>query len=113
MAKRKKPDNETHEEASVRQVLETISDNATRSEKVSYDRKMDNMVSLLAKLKPVEEKILDLMAEKAVIVDEIAELRRIMVRDCVHPYQMLVYQSDATTLCKFCNKKFTTRVTQE
>ena len=106
MAKRKKPENETPEEASIRQVLETASDFATRSEKVSWDRKMDNMVSLLAKLKPIEEKILDLMSTKTTIVDEIASLRAEMVRDCVHPFTMLTYNTDHTANCKFCGKRF-------
>ena len=106
MAKRKKPENETQEEATIRQVLETVSDSATRSEKVSWDRKMDNMVSLLAKLKPIEEKILDLMAEKAVIVDDIADLRKEMVRDCVHPFSHLVHKGDNMADCKFCGKTF-------
>ena len=106
MAKRKKPDNETPEETSIRQVLETVADSATRSEKVSWDRKMDNMVSLLAKLKPIEEKILDLMSEKSPLVDEIAELRKDMVRDCVHPYTHLVHKGDSVAECKFCGKTF-------
>lgn len=106
MAKRKKPDNETPEETSIRQILETVADSATRSEKVSYDRKMDNMVSLLAKLKPIEEKILDLMSEKTPIVDEITNLRREMVRDCVHPYQMLTHKGDNLAECKFCGRTF-------
>ncbi len=106
MARRKKPDNETAEEQSVRQLMETIADNATRSEKVSWDRKMDNMVSLLAKLKPIEEKIIDLMAEKTPIVDEITALRKEMVRDCIHPFTHLVHKGENVAECKFCGKTF-------
>lgn len=108
MAKRKKPDNETAEETTIRQVLETVADNATRSEKVSWDRKMDNMVSLLAKLKPIEEQILDLMSAKTPIVDEIADLRKEMVRDCVHPFTHLVHKGDNMAECKFCGRSFKT-----
>lgn len=106
MAKRKKPDNETPEESSIRQTLETVADHATRSEKVSWDRKMDNMVSLLAKLKPIEDQILDLITQKTVFVDEITLLRQDMVRDCVHPYTHLAHLGDNKTVCKFCNKTF-------
>ena len=109
MAKRKKPENETAEESSVRQTLEVIADNATRSEKVSWDRKMDNMVSLLAKLKPIEEQILDLMAQKTPVIDEIEALRRDMVRDCVHPFTHLVHLKDNQASCKFCGKTFSVR----
>lgn len=105
MARRKKPENENDQQTLVRRTIETISDNATRSEKVSWDRKMDNMVSLLAKLRPIEEQILDLEASKLPILDDIASLRNVMVRECVHPYQFLTYK-DGIVHCKFCNKVF-------
>lgn len=108
MARRKKPDGETNEEAEVRRVLEVIADNATRSEKVSWDRKMDNMVSLIAKLRPIEEQILDLMALKTPIIDEISDLRRDMVRECVHPYTHLLHKGDVVE-CKFCSKRFSAK----
>ena len=106
MARRKKPENETTEQTRARRTLESIADNATRSEKVSWDRKMDNMVTLLSKLKPIEEGILDLMAQKQPIIDDIAALRREMVKDCVHPFTHLVFQQDGTVQCKFCMKNF-------
>lgn len=106
MARRKKPEDETIEQAEERRQHEIIADAATRSEKVSWDRKMDNMVSLIAKLRPIEDQILDLMAQKMPVIDQIAELRREMVKDCVHPYTHLVTRGDATE-CKFCGKKFT------
>lgn len=113
MARRKKPDEESITEAEIRHTLEIIADNATRSEKVSWDRKMDNMVKLLAKLKPIEEQIMDLMASKAPIIDEVSELRRDMVRECVHPFTHLTVTSEIidgktneTVACKFCDRKF-------
>lgn len=105
MARRKKPEGETPEQAEIRRRLEAIADNATRSEKVSWDRKMDNMVSLIAKLKPIEEQILDLMVQKQPIIDEIALLRKDMVRECVHPYTHLVHRGEVVE-CKFCFKQF-------
>jgi hypothetical protein len=105
MARRKKPEGETTEQTKTRRLLESIADNATRGEKVAWDRKMNNMVTLLAKLKPIEEKILDLMAEKTPIMDEIAALRHDMVRECTHPYTHLTQMGDVV-LCKFCNRKF-------
>lgn len=110
MARRKKPDNETQNEADVRRVLETIADTATRSEKVSWDRKMDNMVRLLAKLRPIEEQILDLLAQKGPLVDEVQLLRIEMVKECVHPYTHLTHnENDGTVVCKFCERKFALR----
>ena len=107
MPRRKKPENETAEDAIIRRQNESIADHAERSEKVAWDRKMDNMVSLLAKLKPIEDKIIDLIAEKMPIMDQIAELRRDLVKDCVHPYMHLQNRADGTVMCKFCNKAFT------
>lgn len=110
MARRKKPDDETIEQAEVRRVLEQIADNATRSEKVSWDRKMDNMVKLLAKLRPIEEQIIDLLAQKGPLLDEVQELRRDMVKECVHPYTHLTFNdNDNTIVCKFCERKFAIR----
>jgi hypothetical protein len=105
MARRKRPEGETTQQTEERRVLEVIADNATRSEKVSWDRKMDNMVSLIAKLRPIEEQILDLMATKTPIIDDISTLRRDMVRDCVHPYQMLAHKGEIVE-CKFCARRF-------
>jgi hypothetical protein len=110
MARRKKPDGETLEQAEVRHILETIADTATRSEKVSWDRKMDNMVKLLAKLRPIEEQLLDLMVQKAPILDEVQALRKEMVKECVHPYTHLTFNdNDETIVCKFCERKFAIR----
>jgi hypothetical protein len=105
MAKRKKPENETPTQTEERQLISEIADSASRGEKVSWDRKMDNMVSLLATLKPIEDKILDLMAQKTPIMDEVNALRKTMIRDCVHPQTHLTVHGQ-TVHCKFCNKTF-------
>lgn len=106
MARRKKPEDETPEEEQIRRRMETVADTATRSEKVSWDRKMDNMVKLLAQLRPIEDQVLDLLAMKQPIMDEIAALRMDMVKDCVHPFTHLTPQADGTVQCKFCMKRF-------
>lgn len=105
MARRKKPENETNEDAKIRRALEAVADSATRSEKVSWDRKMDNMVALLAKLRPIEEQLSDLMVKKMELVDTISALRHQMVRECVHPFDSLTYFDDGVR-CKFCNHTF-------
>jgi hypothetical protein len=105
MAKKRKPYNETDEQTEARQLLDTIANTATRGSKVSFDRKMDNMVSLLASLKPIEDKILDLMAQKGPIIDEIDALRKTMIKECIHPYTHLTVHNN-TVFCKFCNKTF-------
>ena len=101
MARRKKPEFETRDEGLSRRQLESVADHATRNEKVSWDRKMDNMVSLLATLRPIEDQITDLLGQKMPIMDTIAVLRNEMVKECIHPYTHLAHKSEYIE-CKFC-----------
>jgi hypothetical protein len=105
MARNKNPIDETLEQLEIRQLIETISNASPRSMKVSWDRKMDNMVSLLSVIKPIEDQILDLMAKKAPILDELDTLRKTMVADCIHPATHLTVHNNIVH-CKFCNKSF-------
>lgn len=105
MSRLKKPEGETPEEAKIRRTKGEVANNATRNEKVAWDRKMDKMVLLLADLQPIEDQILDLAAKKMVIVDDIQALRLEMVRECVHPFTHLVYHNEYV-VCKFCDRKF-------
>ena len=105
MARKKKPENETVEQMKERKVFETISNAANRCEKTSWNRKLDNMVKILARLRPIEQRILDIIEkEKLPIQDEIQKLRETMVHDCVHPYEYLVME-DNHVRCKFCERK--------
>lgn len=105
MAKKKRPENETMDEATQRQILEQVANFATRSEKTSWNRKMDNMVKLLAELHPIEEKILKIiLEEKQPLMDAVNELRGTMVKECIHPYDQLVLHDDYIE-CKFCGRK--------
>lgn len=122
MARRKAPVNETPEEMEIRKEREEISNHATRSEKVSWERQYGNMQKLLTeKLQPIESKILDLIGEKNKIFDEIVVLRDDLVRDCIHPFEHVVEDAPSTSassidsitilrpgityVCSFCNKK--------
>ena len=100
----KKPESETTEQAEVRRTLESISNYATRNEKTSWDRKRSNMDKLVSQLRPLEDKILEIRAKMEPIYDEIAELRTLMVDECIHPFDMLVFNTENTITCKFCNK---------
>jgi len=105
MARRTKPENETPDQENTRRRFEAIANNADRSAKTSWNRKMDNMVALLAKLRPIEDQIIELQNQKMPIFDEVQQLREVMVNECVHPYQHLVEHEDGSVLCKFCNRK--------
>ena len=106
MARRPKPENETPEETSQRQLFDKIANNASRSEKTSWHRKMDKMVKLLAELQPIEDQIIELQSQKMPIFDQVQQLREVMVTECIHPHSNLVKtDDDGVVLCKFCNRK--------
>ena len=110
MARRKAPVNETTEEMEIRKEREEISNHATRSEKVSWERQYGNMQKLLTeKLQPIENKILDLIGQKNKVFDEIVVLRDELIRDCIHPFEHVIEtplsEGLGTYTCKFCNKK--------
>ena len=103
MARMKKPENETQDETVVRQVLETIANHATRSEKTAWERKRNNMDLLVKQLRPLEDKIMEIRAKMNPIYDDISTLRKDMVDDCIHPFDMLIHKGDHVD-CKFCGK---------
>lgn len=105
MARRKKPKNESNDQARIRRKLEKIANAATRSEKTSWNRKLQKMQKIIDdKLNPIEDEILELQAQKEAIFDETQILRNIMVLECVHPFDYLTVKDDHI-LCNFCNKK--------
>lgn len=104
MARRKAPENESQAQQIERRTKELIANAANRSEKTSWNRKMDNMVKLMARLRPIEEKIIDLQAEKIPVFDDIQKLRETMIKECVHPYEYLILSDDHAE-CKFCGKR--------
>ena len=104
MARQRKPDNETIDQAHTRQLLETVANNADRSEKTSWNRKMDNMIKLIAKLRPLEEQIIELEVAKLPTLDDIQKLRLVMVKECVHPFDHLTYFENHVR-CKFCDRR--------
>lgn len=112
MARHKPAFDETEEQYTIRKQLEAIADISTRNERVSWDRKMDNMVKLIAKIRPIEEEITDLILKKQEFFDDITKLRAEMVKDCVHPISHLVHGVDEVmgeyVECKFCNRKLVT-----
>lgn len=104
MARKKKPVGETAEQAEERRVLEKVANTANRSEKTSWNRKMNNMVTLLAELRPIEDQILELTLAKHEVFDRIQVLRNVMVQECIHPFEQLIHKGTYAE-CKFCNKK--------
>lgn len=104
MARRKKPESETKEQERCRKIKLQISDAYTRSEKTSWNRKMDNMNVMYERIRTIENLILDLQVQKMPLFDQLQQLREQMVQECIHPYDQLeVYPTHVE--CKFCGRK--------
>lgn len=104
MAKRKKPEFTNIEEEQIWQILDDISNTPPKNEKNIWLRKRKKIEEFVEQVEPIEEKIRELILQKQPIYDEIAKLRNIMVKDCIHPFDLLEYKINHV-LCKFCNSK--------
>lgn len=109
MSRMRKPENETDDQAKIRRILELVANHASRPEKTSWGRKRDNMEALVKQLRPLEDKILEIYASMMPIKDDIELLRQEMVKDCIHPFDLLKYKVDDEGRdyieCKFCEAK--------
>jgi len=83
--------------------IDTIAGNSENAAKLSWRRKKKKLEELVDELKPFEDKILKLYEERLPIMDKIAELRRVMVTECIHPKDQLVHKGTHVE-CKFCDK---------
>ena len=84
--------------------MDQVSKFADKNQRLSFRRKKERMDTLLERIAPIEEKMLELTLEKTPIMDEIEEVRRGMVHECVHPRDHLVHKG-SHILCKFCGKE--------
>jgi len=74
-----------------------------KNEKLAWVRKRKKIKELIDTIKPIEDSILQLIGQKQPIIDEIVELRAIMVKDCIHPEDSLIHHGSYIH-CKFCDK---------
>lgn len=91
-------------EEDVQKDLSSVAGFADNAEKLAWRRKLKKMEALLEdELQPIEDKILELYAEKQPIMDKISKLRQEMAAECIHPREYLVHRGTHVE-CKFCNK---------
>lgn len=84
--------------------LQIISKKSDKNEKLAWMRKKKKMDVLLTKLYPIEDSLLKLIGDKQIILDEIAELRKFMIKGCIHAEEYLIHHGNYIE-CKFCNSK--------
>ena len=84
--------------------MDDVSRFADKNQRLSFRRKRERMDTLLERIRPIEEQILELTKEKMPIMDEIEKTRQGMVKECVHPREDLVHKGTHIQ-CKFCSKE--------
>ena len=104
MGRRKNPENETAEDKRIRKIKEKIANGPKRADKISWNRKLKNLEALYEKIRPIEDEILKLLAEKQPIFDDMQAIRQEMTDNCIHPFDYLEVKDDFV-ICKFCNKR--------
>jgi hypothetical protein len=72
-----------------------------KNEKASWLRKKKNLEELVHVLEPIETKLLELNSQKLRLIDEMQEIRKTMMIDCVHPQDYLVHYRTFVK-CRFC-----------
>lgn len=92
------------DEETAKKELETVARFADKNQRLAWKRKMDRMDELLERIRPIEEKKLELIYEAQPIHDEIERVRQLMVKECVHPMDYIVHKGDHI-LCKFCKSR--------
>lgn len=90
-------------EDDVENQLSSVSGFADNAEKLAWRRKLKKMHGFLEDLRPYEEEILRLSAEKQPLMDKIEKLRHSMSEECIHPREYLAHRGSHIE-CKFCNK---------
>lgn len=83
--------------------LDYISKIKSKNERLAWKRKHEKLLKIInGEMRTLDDSIINLMEQKQVFVDEIVELRKQMIKECVHPKEQLVHNGISIT-CKFCN----------
>lgn len=93
------------DEAKAQEEIEKVSKFADKNQRLSWRRKQKRIEELVERIRPIEDEILELILKKQPIMDEIEEVRKKMLKECVHTADNLVHKGDHI-LCKFCNRRF-------
>ena len=75
-----------------------------KNSRLAWIRKNKKMSEIIEKLQPIENELLRLQALKKPLLENIEELRQIMVRDCPHMEEYLIHHGKYIE-CKFCGTK--------
>jgi hypothetical protein len=97
-------------ELSEKEIFTKVVNHASKNERVAWNRKRKKLASMIDEnITPLEDQILELTMQKQLHMDEIVELRDVLVVECVHPRDCLVTK-DTHVLCHFCEKRINVKV---
>jgi len=88
----------------LKQDFEVVGKCSNKNERLAWGRKRKKMETIIERLRPIEDEILQLVKKKEPIMEELHELREMMVKECVHLEEFLVHHGGYIH-CKFCNIK--------
>jgi hypothetical protein len=92
-------------EEQIQSDLNAISSGKNKNERLSWKRKYDKLQEMINnEIQPLEDLILKTLEKKMHAIDRLADLRKQMVKECVHPKNNLIHKGDYVE-CKFCNAK--------
>ena len=87
-----------------------IVQHASKNERIAWDRKHKKLRTMVDEtVTPIEDEILELTMKKMAAIDNVMELREVMVKECVHPREFLL-DKEGHVLCKFCDRKLKVNV---
>lgn len=88
------------------QIIKKIRESFDKADVLAWKRREKKLKDIIDnKLKPLEDKILEIQLQKQPFFDEIHEIRKEMTESCIHPDDQLVELNNSIILCKFCDKK--------
>ena len=97
-------------EISEKDVFTKIVNHASKNERVAWNRKRKKLTAMIeGTISPIERQILELTMQKQVHMDNVIELRDVLITECIHPRECLVTKDDYV-LCHFCEKKLQVNV---
>ncbi len=84
--------------------LKNVANIKDKNEKLSWTRRKRKIEMMVEEMRPIEEQIIELQNQRQEHLDKIQELRKMMVKECIHPKDLLVHKTTYIE-CKFCNAK--------
>ncbi len=78
-----------------------ISNFRDKNEKASWLRKKKNLELIVESIEPIENEMRTLRSQQMKLIDEMQEIRKSMISDCIHPQDYLVHY-DKYVKCRFC-----------